>query len=792
MQIRIGAQSHRGGQILIYLYSGCIFLSAFLLFLVQPMIGKMFLPWVGGSSAAWNTCMFFFQALLLAGYGYTHLSLGRLGLKKQSFLQFPMMLLALLFLPFIYSNATPVPEDPSFWLIAQLIKTIGLPFFVIAGIAPLLQIWFANTGHTRAVSPFFLYAASNTGSLFALLAYPTLIEPSFDLAGQARIWTGGYILLIILMAACFSLVEKTEVAAQTKENKGSDVPPPATRTILFWVAAAFLPSSLLLAVTQYVTTDLVPVPMFWIIPLMIYLVTFIVAFSEKLAPRALTYSRISLLVILSFLSLYLFVEITYFWFSVMVHLFTLFCVAMFCHCAIAENKPPVKHLTAYYLWISLGGVLGGFFNSLIAPQIFSDYLEYPLLIVLSCLMIDRFNNSQPVKEGETDNRIFVPGIVSALVGFYIFALIIYFSNLNLPEQIFHFATYLGYDINLPGLKAFLELISVYHGQIRQTAFALSALVPYFVLTRRCRVSFAPLVAVVLVLIFVYNIGQHKIIKRYRNFFGVKKVFFDTEANLRYLAHGSTVHGKQCFTDALREEPLTYYHRRGPLGDIFALPMFGQDNLKVAIIGLGVGSMAAYSRTGNEFVFYELDPQVVEIAQRTGIFSYLKDFSHNCRVEVGDGRLKIMQAAPKYFDMIIIDAFSSDAVPIHLLTVEALQIYLDRLKDTGIIAVHISNRYINLQPNLQALAKVHNLHQTFINDDSFNSNEAANYERSPAEYAIFTRDQGIVNYLARVSGDTWAPINDWPDFRPWTDSHSSIFPLLNFKADKLQTAADNKK
>jgi spermidine synthase len=217
-------------------------------------------------------------------------------------------------------------------------------------------------------------------------------------------------------------------------------------------------------------------------------------------------------------------------------------------------------------------------------------------------------------------------------------------------------------------------------------------------------------------------------------------------------------------------------------------MFVKDNLKVAIIGLGVGSMAAYSRSGNEFVFYELDPQVVEIAQNTGIFSYLKDFSHNCRVEVGDGRLKIMQAAPKYFDMIIIDAFSSDAVPIHLLTVEALQIYLDRLKDTGLIAVHVSNRYLNLQPNLQALAKTHNLHQTFIADNYFVTDEPANYERSPAEYAIFTRDQEITKHLGRVSGDNWAPIKDWPDFRPWTDSHSSIFPLLNFKANPSQNLA----
>jgi spermidine synthase len=583
------------------------------------------------------------------------------------------------------------------------------------------------------------------------------------------------------MVVCFAAVKKSEQPDQPLVASIDEAPAPAAREIAFWVVAAFVPSSMLLAVTQYVTTDLVPVPMFWIIPLMIYLITFIIAFSEKMSPRAATFSNISLLVILSFLSLYLFVEITYFWFSVFVHLFTLFCVAMFCHKAIAENKPSVKHLTAFYLWISFGGVLGGFFNSLLAPLLFSDYLEYPLLIVLSCFVIDHFNLRQPEPESISPARTLLPRVVSAFVGLYVFTAIIYMANVNLPEQCFHLATYFGYDINAAGLKGFLEFLGNNHGAIRQVSFALAAILPAFILMKRYRVAFAPVVAVVLALIFIYNIGQHKIIRRYRNFFGVKKVFFDTEANLRYLAHGSTVHGKQSFVDALREEPLTYYHRRGPLGDIFALPMFGQDNLKVAIIGLGIGSMAAYSRTGNEFVFYELDPQVAEIAQKTGIFSYLKDFGQNCRIEIGDGRLKIMQAAPKYFDMIIIDAFSSDAVPIHLLTVESLQIYLDRLKDSGIIAVHISNRYLNLQPNLQALAKVHNLHQTFLADNYFASNDSANYERSPAEYAIFTRDQGIVNYLAKVSGDAWAPIDAWPDFQPWTDSHSSIFPLLNFRA-----------
>ncbi|MBU1107796.1 MAG: fused MFS/spermidine synthase [Candidatus Riflebacteria bacterium] len=750
------------------------------------MIGKMFLPWVGGSSAAWNTCMFFFQALLLAGYSYTHLSISRLGVKRQSYLQLPLMLLALFFLPFVYSNSAAIPDDPSTWLLVQLFKTIGLPFFIVSGIAPLLQVWFANTMHKRATNPFFLYAASNTGSLGALLVYPTLIEPSFDLAGQAQLWTAGYVLLMVLMAVCFSAVKKTELSDQPVEVASADSPTPTTRTIAFWVAAAFVPSSMLLAVTQYLTTDLVPVPMFWIIPLMIYLTTYIFAFSEKLAPRAASFSKLSLLVILSFMSFYLFVEITYFWFSLLIHLFTLFSVAMFCHTAIAESKPAVKHLTTFYLWISFGGVLGGFFNSLLAPVLFSDYFEYPILIVLSCLLIDRFNRNQPQQESELQPKTPLPAAVSAVTGLYIFAAIIFISNLNLPEQIFHLATYFGYNNTAPGLKELLEFIGSNHGAIRQAAFALAAIIPAFILMKRYRVAFAPVVAVVLILIFVYNIGQHKIIRRYRNFFGVKKIFFDTENNLRYLAHGSTVHGKQSFVEGWRNEPLTYYHRRGPLGDIFSLPAFARNDLKVGIIGLGIGSMAAYSKPGNEFVFYELDPQVVDIAQKTGIFSYLKEFASNCKIQIGDGRLKIMQAAEQYFDIIVIDAFSSDAVPIHLLTVEAMKIYLSKLKDGGIIVVHVSNRYLNLQPNLQALARSYNLQQTFIADSNFDPNDSVNYERSPAEFAIFAKDAGIVNYLANISDNAWAPIDAYPNFKAWTDSHSSIFPLLNFRT-KTQIA-----
>lgn len=762
---------------MVLLYSISIFTAAFLLFLVQPMIGKMFLPWVGGSSATWNTCMFFFQALLMAGYAFTHFASNKFGIKKHGLLQFALMATAIAFLPMTYAGGINVPENPSFWLIWQLLITCGLPFFMVAGISPLIQIWFARTGHPHAANPYFLYSSSNAGSLAALIAYPTIVEPYFSLQHQARIWMIGYIFLIILMAMCFRLTNKKNTDEPDKAAT-KDSPAPDRKTIIKWVITAALPSSLLLAVTQYMTTDLVPMPLFWVIPLMIYLLTFIIAFSDSISPSAHTAGKIAVFNILAFISFYLFVEITFFWFSVAVHLLTLFCVSLFCHRSLAETKPAVEHLTGFYLWLSIGGVLGGLFNSQLATIMFADYIEYPILIALSCLLIDRFHD-------KGNDRPVIGALPMLAAGLYVFCTIIFISTLNIPSLLFGFAAYAGYDISSNGLRSAIFFLADYNNWIRPLLFILASVAPMAIIGRAYRVRIFPMVAVVLSLLFIWNVAQHTIVSRQRNFFGVKKVFFVSESNIRYLAHGSTIHGKQSYQEGLREEPLTYYHQRGPLGDIFALPITAKKDLKVAVIGLGIGSTAAYARKGSQFTFFEIDPQIVNIAQNLNFFSYLNDKKEHCRVVIGDGRLKIQQEPEHSFDIILLDAFSSDAVPVHLLTVEAMQIYLSKLAENGIIAVHVSNRYLDLRLNLNALARHHGLQMLYINDNAFDPSDSANFERSQAEYALFTKDMKAVNYLRHISSDEWAPvvasgsseIERFNTFIAWTDNHSSIFPLF---------------
>ncbi len=759
---------------MLILYSVCIFLSAFLLFLVQPMIGKMFLPLVGGSSATWNICMFFFQSLLLAGYASIHYSTSTLGVKRQSFIQFPLMIAGALFLPMNYVLNAAVPSEPSLWLIWQLFLTCGLPFFVLAGISPLLQLWFAKTVHHQAKDPFFLYSASNAGSLTALVFYPVLFEPNFDLQAQGQIWTYGYGLLFFLLLLCFMVIKKKETMENAIDHEEPGAPLDKKRIIL-WIAAAFIPSSLLLGVTQYMTTDLVPLPLFWVIPLIIYLLTFIIAFARKFTIRAELARKIASFTVIGFVSFFLFIEVRFFWLSLAIHLFTLFWISLYCHRFLAEDRPAVNNLTAFYLWISLGGVLGGLFNSLVAPFVFSEYLEYPLIIALSFLLLDR----KLIAHDEGESKSHLGGFLMVLTGVYIFCTIIFAGELNLPEIAVGLGTYAGFDNTSDALKNTVVFLADNHDTIRQIMFLVASLLPALILARFFRVRFFPMVTTVLVLLFLWNIGHHKIYLSRRNFFGVKKVFLDTEKQVRHLAHGSTIHGKQSFQRLWRREPLTYYHRRGPLGDIFALPAAAKEDLQVAVIGLGIGGTAAYARPGQKFVFYEIDPQVAEIAQMPEVFAYLKDFAEQCEVIVGDGRLKIQAAADNRFDMILLDAFSSDAVPVHLLTLEAVQLYLQKLKENGLIVVHISNRYLDLKPNLIALAAKLDLQLAYINDNQFDPSDSANFERSQAEYALLTRSKGVVNYLSAISQEAWSSVELNSDFPVWTDSHSGIFPLLRF-------------
>lgn len=731
-------------------------------------MGKIFLPLVGGSSSAWNNCMFFFQAMLMAGYLFTHFSATRFGVKKQLFIQFPLMLAVFIFLPFSVNYTGDIPANPSFWLIGRLFLIAGLPFFAVSAVSPLLQLWFAQTSHKYAKNPFFLFAAANAGSLIALAAYPAFFEPEFNLEKQAQLWSWGFAILFVLVFLCGIIACRSDSEDVIKKACGTQ---PGFKDIFKWVLFAFVPSSLMLAVTQYITTDLMPMPLFWVIPLMIYLLSFIFSFSHRFSFSSATLRKLSLTAIISFLSFHLFVDVNNFWLGVVVHLLILLLVSWYCHRYIYETRPERGHLTIFYAWVSFGGVLGGLFNSMIAPIIFNEFVEYPIMLVLVCYLADKYGKDQ------SDNRPAISNRVSAITGIYIFGMLFFISIVNFVEVYYNLAVYFGFDGQYSFVERGVYFIDNHTTLIRQILFITLALMPALIMRLKYRVRFAPMVAIALILLFGWKVSRFTIIHRERNFFGVKKVFCEIDQSIRYLAHGSTIHGKQSYQESWIIEPLSYYHRRGPLGDIFDLPVTAKENVNAAIIGLGIGSMAAYSRPGDNFVFFEIDPQIVEIAYNDNIFIYMKHFGDNCRVIVGDGRLKLAEQPEGHFDLIVVDAFSSDSIPLHLLTVEAMELYFNKLNDYGVVAVHVSNRYIDFKPHLKAIARQKNLKFAFISDQDFDRNHPPNFWRRPSEYAVFTKDQGVINYLTRISQGEWQTELDDCDYKAWTDNHSAIFPLI---------------
>ncbi|MDD3148529.1 MAG: hypothetical protein PHD82_14645, partial [Candidatus Riflebacteria bacterium] len=403
---------------MVILYTVTIFLSAFLIFLVQPIIGKLLLPMAGGAPSVWNTCMLFFQVLMLAGYSYTHFSQKQFGVKKQTNLQAILMLATILLLPIRFTASTTIPEDPTFWLLINLFKSAGIPFFILATLSPMLQLWFAHTGHCRATNPFFLYAASNAGSFFALLAYPFMIEPFVDLANQTTLWAAGYLMLTVLIILCRRTV-KAEMP-QEEAAQAADAPLNAAKpdkielaTIGKWVAAAFIPSSLLMGSTFFITTDLTPMPLLWILPLMVYLLTFVIAFSPRNMPFWLI-EGLAVAAILIFTVIFGLDFRNRLLLTMPLHLMVLFAICLYFHSYLARSKPALHHLTAFYAWISFGGMLGGLFNTLIAPYVFLSYTEYPLIVIAGGIFI--YLHRERAEEIATP----VPStrLISAALGFF--------------------------------------------------------------------------------------------------------------------------------------------------------------------------------------------------------------------------------------------------------------------------------------------------------------------------------------------------------------------------------------
>jgi hypothetical protein len=714
-----------------------VFLSAALLFVVEPMFGKMVLPLLGGSPAVWTTCMLFFQGALLLGYLYAHLGPRWLGLRRHTLLHIALLTLCLLSLPISVAGTSGAFrfEHPNAWLLWVLTISLGAPFMLLSSTGPLLQVWFSKTAHPQAESPYFLYAASNLGSLLALLSYPFLLEPLIPLRGQAGLWSIGYVLLILLvMVAAVYLKRGSQGVDRVRTDESAPHVP--TSTMFRWTLLAFVPSSFFLALTTHLTTDVAAVPLLWIVPLVLYLLSFTVVFGRRsILPHAVLvrWQPIGLILL----------AVVDFWgpsaaapWLLPFHLIVFFVTALVCHGELARTKPPVARLTDFYLCLAVGGVLGGVFNAVVAPAFFDSILEYPITLLLACAVRPRPAREQP----------------SPRTGYR--------------------------DAALIGLGAAILLLARFGiGERPVTAAILSASVVAAVICLRMsrdplRFTFA--VAGVLIAGYVVRETQPGILLRQRNFFGVREVIEDAQRRTRLLLHGNTKHGAQSTDPAKRREPASYYYRGGPLGDFFS-EVPSKPARRVAVIGLGAGGLAAYARSGEEWTFYEIDPDIARLARDSTYFTYLADTPATVKIALGDGRLSMLKAPVNYYDLIVLDAFTSDAIPLHLLTLEALSVYLSRLAPDGVLLFHLSNRYLSLEPvvarsigslKLSGLIRV-NTRLPRKHEDSGGN---------PSIWAAVARQQSQLGGLQRDS--RWRGLRRREDVALWTDDFSNIFKVFH--------------
>ena len=711
------------------LYSAAIFLNAGLLFLVQPMIAKMLLPLFGGSTSVWIVSMVFFQAVLLLGYTYAHLVSKWLKPRLAATVHLVLFAAGALTLPLGIPQTAPDPNLPAIQILWILCKTVGPTFFALSAGAPLLQRWFAGTDDKDAKDPYFLYAASNAGSMLALLAYPILVEPALLLADQTKIWAGAY-------GVCGVLILISVLAAQRSQGRESEELAPAKPIIakqrLLWLAAAAIPSSLMLGATTYLTQDLAPVPLLWVIPLALYLLTFILAFSRK---RILSQGKLQiayLIVACPLLTMVILemtrpIELIF-----TLHLVGFFLAAWMCHQRLASSRPDARNLTEFYFWIALGGVVGGCVNALIAPILFSDYREYPLALIAAMML------GMPILAKRRAREVIVVTAAGAitLVG----ALILHNK----------------------------EMINAYQWEVVAIALPLCAALALF---SRSLLNGATALVVYVLFCFFANSPERTLFEG-RSFYGAHEVrmYKEDGKDFHMLAHGDTVHGLQRL-DQL-QEPQSYYHREGPLGRLFGRLAADPETSDIACLGLGAGTVAAFGKPGWKMTFYEIDPMVEVYASDPRLFTFLRDSKAEVNTVIGDGRLTIGQAPDGKYDLILLDAFSSDAVPIHLLTTEAIQIYFSKLKPNGVVCFHVSNRYLELKSVLSAAAQSLGL-ATLWNED-FNEKELTGMR--PSEIVLLARSKSAFRGLDTLPNWTPPPLD--PAVRAWTDEYSNPLAAID--------------
>ncbi|MGD0959685.1 MAG: fused MFS/spermidine synthase [Methylomonas sp.] len=726
----------------VFLFAGTLFVSAMLMFALQPMFGKILLPMLGGSPAVWNTCMVFYQTLLFLGYLYADWLTRKHAGARQIQIHAALLIVSLIVLPvgLPADIEPPTTGNPSWWLILTLLSAIGLPFFVVSTSAPLLQKWFSLLGHRQSHDPYFLYAASNTGSLLALLSYPFLIEPHIGLEQQRLLWSGGFGALAVLILCCALGFWRAHAEPKPESARDADEAEarlPSGRQ-LHWLALAFVPSSLLLGFTQYISTDIAAVPLLWIGPLTLYLLSFILVFSRfagRLRGVALILQPAVLVVFLT----YGFIDpaLLQFWANLSLHGLAFFLAVMVCHGELAKQRPHPRHLTRYYLVMSFGGMLGGLFNTFVAPFIFNAVYEYPLMIVAALFL----------RPGLFAAKWYLQTI------FPLLALLAGFSAYLAADRLFDYIDVIG------GLLILLAGLSY---SLRRSPAGLGLLTA----------------VIILFSMGLQDMASSTLFQR-RDFFGVlsvRETLISDEnqhpEKVRELYHGTTKHGAERLTPANITTPLTYYSRPGPIGQLFSEYADEDQDWTIGAVGLGAGALACYNKDRQHWRFFEIDPMVVEIARNPKWFSYLSRCNPQAEMIVGDARLSLRKEPDHSYDLLIMDAFSSDAVPMHLLTREALELYFSKLKENGLLAFHITNRHLALKKVLAD--HVNQLHLAGLLQEFSPETEAPLV--SATDWVVIGKRPERLQRLQQSRLGHWQKLPVTFGFQPWTDDFTNIIGI----------------
>lgn len=727
------------------LFMSAAFTGAALLFWVQPLFTKMALPLLGGSPSVWNVAMVFFQTMLLAGYAYVHGLTRWLAPRRQIAVHAALLALAALYLPLSIAEGwlPDASAPPAGWLLAMLLASLGAPFFVVAATAPLLQRWLSIGDHPQARDPYFLYAASNVGSVAALLAFPFVLEPLLNTGTQAIVWSLGYALFAVSVLACGATIRASRplpALAGATPSKPAQSIGATWRQRGLWMAYSAVPSALLLGVTAHITTDIASTPLLWVVPLALYLLTFVNAFARKpLISRTATVRAMAFAVTL-LAAAFLFREPAGVF--VPLHLGAFFCIALACHGQLVAHRPPAARLTEFYLFLSLGGLMGGALIALAAPLAFDSVLEYPLCIALAAALLPRRNvtaapGTSPTATARTTaltgNDLLLAAALAALaLGIQAIA---NWLGTGLPKIVY------------VGLLVLLAPIALSR-QLRPPAFALCIAALLFG-------SLRPL-------------WNDSAVWTERSFFGVYRVTTSDEPATRSLMHGTTNHGGQWMPREGVVKPTTYHTSSSPAIEVINRLRARSPTLRVGIAGLGSGAMAYHRKPGDSWRYFEIDPLIAWLATQSGHFEMMSRHDPSASIVLGDARLALAQEPNGQFDLLLMDAFSSDAVPTHLLTQEAMALYMAKLRPNGVLLLHISNRLLDLAPvvagNVAQLGHAAQLGHLGLVD------KEADPTAAPSTWVAVARDEATLRTLGL--GERWTVLHS-VGHRGWRDDFSNL-------------------